>query len=186
MALENRPSTLACGRSVNRVWQDISRSPDPHTLSCADCRTTRNTLEALSSATSLLRDQDLLHPELRPPRGLKEAVLDVACSQVRRGIRLPLAGSREGSIVISETVLAGVVRDAARDLGGVRARRCRIDQVPGAGLGLLIHLRTAVAPGVDIQRAMTYLRLRIRDAVEASVGIVPHTVNLTVEDLYDE
>lgn len=186
MALENRPSTLACGRSVNRVWQDINRSPDPHTLSCAYCRTARNNLEALSSATALLRDQDLLHPDLRPPHGLKDAVLEVACAQVRRGVRLPLAGSRGGSIVISEAALAGVVRDAARELGGVRARRCRIDLAPGAGPGLLIHLRTAVAPGVDIQRAMTFLRLRIRDAVEASVGIVPHTVNLTVEDLYDE
>ena len=186
MALENQFQRLDCGRSVGRIWQEMRRPPDPHTLSCPGCRTARSSFEALSAATAALRDHDLSHPGLRPPHRLKGAVLDVAYSQVRRGIRLQVAGTRSGTIEISETALAGVVREAARDMGGVRARRCRISQVSGADSGLLIHLRTAVAPGVDICSAMAFLRLRIRDAVEASVGIVPHTVNLTVEDLYDD
>lgn len=186
MALEDRSAPLDCGRTVTRIWQDMNRPPDPHTASCSHCRAVRNSLEALSTATDALQDHDLRHPGLRPPRRLKKAVLDVAWSHARRSVRLPLAGNLRGSVEISELALAGVVREAARELGGVRARRCRIDQVPGPEAGLLIHLRTAVAPGVDICRTMAFLRLRIRDAVEASVGIVPQTVHLTVEDLYDD
>ncbi|MET4060875.1 hypothetical protein ABIB35_002432 [Arthrobacter sp. UYP6] len=186
MALDNRFPPLGCGRTVNRIWLEMYLPPDPHTRTCPDCRTARKNMEDLYAATDALRDHDLRHPGLRPPHGLKEAVLHVALAQARRGIRLPLAETLRGSVEINDVALAGVVREAARDLGGVRARRCLIDQVPGADSGLLIHLRTAVAPGVDIRRTMAFLRLRIRDAVEASVGIVPHTVHLTVEDLYDD
>ena len=186
MALEDRLTAAACGRSALRIWEDIGRPPDLHTSSCPACLQARSSLEALYTATVTLRDHDLRHPALRPPRGLKDAVVEVACSQVRRGVRLQVAGARAGTVEISELALAAVVRDAARTVGGVRARRCRVDLVPGTGSGLRIHLRTAVAPGVDICRAMDFLRGNIRSAVAASVGVVPHTVHLTVEDLYDD
>ena len=186
MVLENRPPTLDCGRTVNRVWQDLNQPPDSHTRSCPGCRAARVQLESLSTATAALQHQELQHPGLRPPNGLTDKILAVAYSQMRRGARFPLAGNPHGGVDISEMALAGVVRDAALAVGGVRARRCRIEQIPGDDSGLLIHLRTAVAPGIDIRRAMAFLRLRIRDAVEASVGIVPQTVHLTVEDLYDD
>ncbi|MCC3265986.1 hypothetical protein [Arthrobacter gengyunqii] len=186
MALENRLYRLDCGRTVNRIWQDMFRPPDPHTRSCPDCQTVRAEMEGLFNATAALRNHDLRQPGLRPPAGLKERVLDAAFSQVRRGPRFSLESAPGGTVEVSETALAAVVRGAARGIGGVRARRCRIGRVEGGDSGLLIHLRTAVAPGVDICAAMAFLRLNIRDAVEASVGVVPQTVHLTVEDLYDD
>lgn len=186
MALEESLPALSCGRTTARVWQDIGRPPDPHTRSCPDCRQARNSLEPLHTAMASLREHDLRHPAFRPPRGLKEAIVDAACKQVRRGALLPVAVTPDGTVEVSELALSGVVRDAARTVGGVRARRCRIDLVPDTGSGLRIHLRTAVAPGVDIRRAMDFLRRNIREAVAASVGVVPHTVHLTVEDLYDD
>lgn len=186
MALENQLPFPACGRSLTRVWQDAGRPPDPHTLACPDCRRARNRLQSLRAATVKLREQDLRHPAFRPPQGIKQAVLAEAGSQVRRGARLALTGTPNGLVEIREYDLAAVVREAASTVGGVRARRCRVDLVPDAGSGLRIHLRTAVAPGVDICRAMDFLRRRIRAAVAVSVGILPHTVHLTVEDLYDD
>ncbi|MCC9197224.1 hypothetical protein QNO08_16425 [Arthrobacter sp. zg-Y820] len=186
MALENPSPAPACGRTANRVWHEIGRPPDLHTRSCPDCRQARSSLEALYTATVSLRDHDLSHPAFRPPRGLKDAIIDVACAQVRRGVLLPVAATADGTVEVSELALAAVVRDAASTVGGVRARRCRIDLTPDAAAGLRIHLRTAVAPGVDICRAMDFLRRNIRSAVAASVGIIPHTVHLTVEDLYDD
>ncbi|WP_146070456.1 hypothetical protein [Arthrobacter sp. 08Y14] len=186
MALEMRADQVDCGRTVNRIWQDMLQPPDRHTRSCPDCRSVRADLEPLFRATNVLRDHDLRHPGLRPPYALKERVLDAAFLQMRRSPRLFLGGSAGGRVEISEAALAAVVRDAARAIGGVRARRCRIHHEPETGAGLLIHLRTAVAPGVDICRAMDFLRLTIHDAVETSVGVAPQAVHLTVEDLYDD
>ena len=186
MALENRGPLPLCGRTAARVWQSMDGPPDAHTLSCPDCRQARRRLEALHAATEALREHDRRHPAFRPPRGLKQTVLEAAGSQIRRNRSLSLAGPRTGAVEVSEFTLAAVVRDAALTVGGVRARRCRIDVVPDDGPGLRIHLRTAVAPGVDICRAMDFLRWKIRAAVAASVGILPHTVHLTVEDLYED
>lgn len=186
MALENRQPALACGRTLTRVWQGIGLPPDPHTLECRECRHARSRLEPLHAATAVLREHDLRHPAFRPPRGLKRRVLEAAGRQGGYAAQLPVTGSVNGTVEISESALAAVVRDAARDVGGVRARRCRIDMLPDGGRGLRIHLRTAVAPGVDICRTMDFLRRNIRAAVAESVGIVPHTVHLTVEDLYDD
>ena len=185
MALENRQPALACGRTVARVWQGLDRPPDAHTLECRECWQTRSRLQPLHAATAALREHDLRHPAFRPPRSLKGKVLASAGSRRPGGRHLQVAGSLDDT-GISESALAAVVRDAARGVGGVRARRCRIDLVPDGGRGLRIHLRTAVAPGVDICRAMDFLRRNIRAAVAESVGIVPHTVHLTVEDLYDD
>ncbi len=186
MALENPQPALACGRTLTRVWQGIGRPPDPHTLQCRECRQARSRLEPLHAATTALREHDLRHPAFRPPRGLKRKVLEVAGRRSGSGARVPVPGNVFGTAEISESALAAVVRDAARHVGGVRARRCRIDVVPDGGAGLRIHLRTAVAPGVDICRTMDFLRRNIRAAVAESVGIVPQTVHLTVEDLYDD
>lgn len=186
MALENRVPLPVCGRTAARVWQGMDGPPDAHTLSCPDCRQARSRLESLHAATEALREHDRRHPAFRPPRGLKQSVLEAAGSQIRRRAGLSPAGIRTGAGEVSEFTLAAVVRDAARTVGGVRARRCRIDVVSGDGPGLCIHLRTAVAPGVDICRAMDFLRWKIRAAVAASVGILPHTVHLTVEDLYED
>lgn len=186
MALETGNYPDDCGRTANRIWQDMVRPPDSHTRSCPDCRALRANLEPLFSATAVLRDHDLRHPALRPTYALKERVLNAAFVQMRRGPRLSLGGTADGTVEISEAALAAVVHDAARGIGGVRARRCRIRHEPGTGAGLLIHLRTAVAPGVDICRAMDFLRVSISCAVEMSVGVAPQAVHLTVEDLYDD
>ncbi|WAP52103.1 hypothetical protein OL239_01920 [Arthrobacter sp. ATA002] len=186
MALKPELSPPACGRTLARVWQDIDRPPDRHTLTCADCRRARNSLMRLDAVTETLREHDLRHPAFRPPPGLKPAVLAVAGAHARGGVQLAPAGARNGGVEITEDALTAVVRRAADGVGGVRARRCRVDLVPDAGFGLRIHLRTAVAPGVDIRRTMDFLRRNIRAAVVASVGIIPHTVHLTVEDLYDD
>lgn len=186
MALEMHADQVGCGRTVNRIWQDMLQPPDRHTRFCPDCRIVRANLEPLFTATAVLRDHDLRHPGLRPPYTLKERVLEAAFLQVRRSPRLFLGGTADGRVEISEAALAAVVREAARTIGGVRARRCRIHHEPETDSGLLIHLRTAVAPGVDICRAMDFLRLTIHDAVESSVGVAPRAVHLTVEDLYDD
>ena len=143
-------------------------------------------LPVLAAATASLREHDLRQPALRPPRRLAQAVLAAAASHARGADRVPLAATLHGSVDISELAVAAVVHDAARTVAGVRSRRCRVDRPAGAGSGLRIQLRTAVAPGVDIRLAMDLVRRNIREAVAASVGVVPGTVHLTVEDLYDD
>lgn len=186
MELMNSGPLTDCGRTVDQVWAGMEKPPDPHTALCPTCAATRRNLDALAAATVFLREQDARHPALRAPRSLVGAVLDAARSEVRRGQRLTVASSLRGRIDISEQAVAAVVREAAAQLPGIRARRCRIDLLEDSPAGLRIHLRTAVAPGVEICAAMDLLRSRIREAVGAGIGLLPHTVHLTVEDLYDD
>lgn len=200
MALEDIPR-LGCGRSIDSIWAGIDRPPTAHEEQCEHCQTARTQLERLREATRSLRESDLHNPALKPRPGIKNAIMDVARAEVRRGSRILLRSADNGTTEISEQALSSLVRFAAAAIPGVHSRRCRIEirsAVPGpagedhpsgptttAGPRLIINLRVAAAPGIDIPLMAEELRREISNAIPAGVGIGAGTVNITVEDLYD-
>ncbi len=203
MALDEIPR-LGCGRSIDGIWATIDRPPTAHEEQCEQCQTARTRLQRLSKATRSLRESDLHNPTLKPRPGIKNAIMDVARAKVRRGSRILLRSSENGTTEISEQALSSLIRSAAAAVPGVHSRRCRIeirstaasvadeDHPPGttgtatnAGPRLIINLRVAAAPGIVIPRTVEALRHEISNAIPASVGIDAGTVNITVEDLYD-
>lgn len=203
MALDDVPR-LGCGRSIDSIWAAIERPPTAHEEHCEHCRTARTRLERLSEATRALRESDLHDPALKPGPGIKDAIMDVARAEVRRGSRILLRSADNGTTEISEQALSSLVRFAAAAIPGVHSRRCRIEIGPAAasltgedhpsgttgtattaGPRLIVNLRVAAAPGVDIPLMAEALRHEISNAIPAGVGIGAGTVNITVEDLYD-
>ena len=203
MALDDIPR-LGCGHSIDRIWATIDRSPTAHEEQCEQCQTARTQLEGLRKATRSLRESDLRNLALKPRPGIKNAIMDVARAEVRRGSRILLRSADNGTTEISEQALSSLVRFAAAAIPGVHSRRCRIeirsaaaslageDHPSGttgtpadAGPRLIVNLRVAAAPGIVIPLMAEALRQEISNAIPAGVGIGAGTVNITVEDLYD-
>lgn len=203
MAIDDIPR-LGCGRSIDRIWATIDRPPTAHEEKCGQCQTARTQLRGLSEATRSLRESDLHNPALKPRPGVKNAIMDVARAEVRRGSRILLRSADTGITEISEQALSSLIRSAAAAIPGVHPRRCRIeiraaaaspageDHPPGttvmatdAGPRLIVNLRVAAAPGIVIPLAAEALRHEISNAIPAGVGIGAGTVNIIVEDLYD-
>ncbi len=203
MALDDIPR-LGCGRSIDSIWATIDRPPTAHEEQCEQCQTARTRLERLSEATRSLRESDLHDPALKPRPGIKNAIMDVARAEVRRGSRILLRSADNGTTEISEQALSSLVRSAAAAIPGVHSRRCRIEirsaaaglagedhpsgptgTAADAGPRLIVNLRVAAAPGIDIPLMAEALRHEISNAIPAGVGIGAGTVNITVEDLYD-
>lgn len=203
MALEEAPR-LGCGRSIDHIWATIDQPPNAHEEQCDQCRAARTRLQRLSEATRTLREHDLNDPALRPRPGIKEAIMDVARAEIRRSKRIVLTSTENGTTEISEQALSSLIRFAGRAVPGIHSRRCHIEirasstslavenhpsETTGtpanAGPHLIINLRVAAAPGIDIPLTIQALRHEISNAIPAGVGISAGTINITVEDLYD-
>ncbi|MCY0905325.1 Asp23/Gls24 family envelope stress response protein [Arthrobacter sp. H14-L1] len=200
MALDDEPR-LGCGRSIDRIWTTVDQPPNAHEQTCGQCQAARSRLRSLREATQSLRESDVHNTDLKPRSGVKSSIMDVARAEIRRSRRILLASNGNGTTEISEQALSAVIRLAAAEVHGIHARRCRIEIAsassdssagdrpsgyPGlVGSHLVIGLRVAVAPDINIPRTVESLRQRIITAVPAGVGISAGTVNLTVEDLYD-
>lgn len=202
MALDDAPR-LGCGRSIDRIWATIDQPPNGHEEKCEQCQAARARLNKLSKATRALRESDLHDAALKPRNGVKKAIMDVARAEGRRSRRILLHSNENGTTEVSEQALSSVIRFAARAIPGLHARRCHIeihttandpsgDDHPSGNTGtpahigphLIISLRVAVAPDIDIPRTVDALRQRIISAIPACVGVSAGTINITVEDLY--
>lgn len=203
MAIDDIPR-LGCGRSIDRIWATIDRPPSAHEEKCEQCQTARTQLQGLSEVTRSMRESDLHNPALKPRPGVKNAIMDMARAEVRRGSRILLRSADTGITEISEQALSSLIRSAAAAIPGVHPRRCRIEirsaaaslagedhpsgttgTATDAGPRLIVNLRVAAAPGIVIPLVAEALRHEIRNAIPAGVGIGAGTVNIIVEDLYD-
>lgn len=192
MAIDETIPRLGCGRSIDEAWATIKQPPSAHENGCVQCRTARASLTKLAEATRTLRDNDAVDPSLQPHPAVKDAIMNLARAEVRRGNLLPVYRADHGGITISEQAITSVIWFGADALPGVRARRCRVHPVPdtvetqAAGTsGIAVNLRIAVASGTDMPGTAELLRQRIISMITAHVGLNAGAINITVEDFYD-
>lgn len=193
MAIDETIPRLGCGRSIDEVWATINQPPTAHEIGCALCRTARESLAKLAEAARMLRDDDAEDASLQPHHAVKDAIMNVARAEVRRGSRLPVYRSGQGGVAISEQAITSVIWFGADALPGVRGRRCRVrpdpdtadDPRPAGTAGISVDLRIAVASGTDIPGTAELLRQRIIGMITAHIGLNAGAVNITVEDFYD-
>jgi uncharacterized alkaline shock family protein YloU len=192
MAIDETIPRLGCGRSIDEVWASINQPPTDHENGCVQCRTARASLAKLAEATLTLRDNDAEDPSLQPHHAVKDAIMNLARAEVRRGSLLPVYRADQGGITISEQAITSVIWFGADALPGVRARRCRVHPDPdtaetrSAGTSdIAVNLRIAVASGTDIPGTAQLLRERIISMITAHVGLNAGAINITVEDFYD-
>ena len=193
MAIDETIPRLGCGRSIDEAWVTINQPPTAHENGCVQCQTARASLTKLAEATRTLRDDDAEDATLRPQHAVKDAIMNVARAEVRRGRLLPVYQAGQGGISISEQAITSVIWFGADALPGVRARRCRVhtaletaDDPRSAGTAdISVNLRIAVASGTEIPGTAEQLRQRIISMITAHVGLNAGAINITVEDFYD-
>jgi hypothetical protein len=185
MALENTTGyELPCGRSLDELWNHLETA-DEHERNCPHCATARDGLLALRGAT-----QELAREELEPRRDLTERIMAaVRADMRRRGEMLPVRADEPGELEVSEQAVAVVLRFAADEVPGIRARRCRVRRLDVDEDGeILLHAELSVVAAYrdDLSEQLATLRERLGAACAASVGIRLGQLDVVVIDLYDE
>lgn len=182
MAVENRYD-LPCGRSLDQVWDHLDTANE-HEVTCSHCGTARESLRALRSATV-----ELVAERLEPRRDLTDRIMSAVRAEVRRhGEMLPMRAEEPGELEVSEQAVAVVLRFAADEIDGVRARRCRVQVIDRDSDGetlLYAELTVAVAYRDDIAELLMTLRERLGTACAVSVGLRLTQLDVVVADLYE-
>ncbi|MFC7620006.1 Asp23/Gls24 family envelope stress response protein [Microlunatus sp. GCM10028923] len=216
MALTDRgrdlAEKLACGRSLDEVWQRIAGPPDDHEESCPYCGEARERLARLHRATRELTDHEANDPAMDVSPNLKASILDIARTEVRRSRLLPLIqpddrdSAEADQLTVSERALAERIRAAADGVPGVHSRRCAVDLdlaedsegTDGAEperaeetgpsdrpARVAVSLRIAVSSRTVIPEAVARVRTAIVEELTRRTGLVVSMINITVEDVYD-
>lgn len=189
---------LACGHSVEDVWESRSRPPDLHERSCASCRDARARLLLLDQSTRDLNAEDGVDPNLQVDPAATESIMVVARAEPRPDRLLPMVrpgrAETDSTVLVGEHAICDQVRALADTLPGVRARRCaagvststvadreEVDQ--RAVLDIMITV--AVSRMTRIPPAVAELRRQIIDRLASRTGLTIGAVNIAVEDIYD-
>jgi hypothetical protein len=173
---------LPCGRSLDDVWDGLD-APDAHAQGCPHCQTAAGGLRALRSATQqLTADLD------EPSAGLTDRIMSAVRADIRRRDMVPLPTAEPGAVQVSEQAVAAVLRYAADEVPGVRARRCRL-RVTGFdddGQALVeAELTLAVSYLSYTHGAVETVRERAYAACRSRVGLRLERLDLVVGDLYE-
>ncbi|WP_067564181.1 Asp23/Gls24 family envelope stress response protein [Nocardia acidivorans] len=180
---------LPCGRGLDSVWDRLDTvrngGGDAHEASCIHCRTARESLLGLRTATRELIDQ----PD-PPPSDLVERIMSAVRSELRRGQALGLPTPHAGTVAVSEQAVAVVLRYAADSVPGVRARRCRMQAVgTGPDGETVVHISMTIAVEVNgdgVHGLVPKVREAVTAAASARTGLVVGRLDIAIVDVYQE
>lgn len=198
MAMKQAPQ-LGCGETIDDIWAGIEAPPTAYQRSCPQCQAARESLGSLSAVVSTYhREEDSDDESMRPSSRVRENILAVARSEVRRSRRTLVAVNELGPVFISEQALVELIRVATDSTEGVRARRIEInteivDDVPGRYSGVTgthrvldtLTVRLAVGPKTSIPQVTARVRERVLAVLARHVDADPAAVDLVVEDVFD-
>ncbi|RZQ65192.1 Asp23/Gls24 family envelope stress response protein [Amycolatopsis suaedae] len=179
---------LPCDRDLDQVWERLdeieSGHADAHELDCPHCRTASESLLALRSAT-----REMAAEVEQPPPDLLGKIMNAVRAEARRGHLVRLPTPEPGQVDVSEAAVAVVLRFAADQVDGVRARRCRV-RVLGSGDSGEHLVRVELTLAVDVRivdggAALDQVRERVSAAATARVGLRITELDLVLDDIYD-
>jgi hypothetical protein len=178
-----RGHPLACGRTVEQVWEDMEAGRlSAHAAGCLYCTTARASLEQLAQATALLLDEPV-----DPPAGLLTRIMAAVRADVALGATVPLpapGGGPSGGVEISTNALAAVLRFAVDGVDGVRAHRCRIEPDPDIPHTVAVWMSVSLRYGSGQVSALDEARRRVGAALSARIGLALSTLDLEVTDVW--
>ncbi|MGW5383251.1 Asp23/Gls24 family envelope stress response protein [Nocardia sp. NPDC003963] len=179
---------LPCGRELEQVWERLDAvedgHADAHEAICPHCRTARESLLALRTATQEL----IAAPEPTPP-DLTGRIMSAVRAEIRRGRTLDLPTPHPGTVEISEQAVAAVLRYAADSVSGVRARRCRIQEAESESGGRLVDVEMSIAiraDGPPVGELLPLVRARIAAALPDRIGVGLRRLDVHIADLYSD
>jgi hypothetical protein len=176
------PALLPCGRDPLVVWDHADEHRlGPHERSCPYCQGVVDEHAVLSGTTSRY-----LAVPLEPPASLLERVMQSVRAAMRVGDVLPLA-SPLGPVTLDQAAASTVVRYAADQIPGVRARSCRIEpRSDGAAARdpVDIGLTISGADGADLRSLAQDTRAVVIGVARDLLGLEVGVVDIEVVDIF--
>lgn len=176
---------LACGRDAALVWDRAQAgvAPDAHERDCPHCRAAFRDARGLDSVVHRMAAQ-----ELHPPTSVMERVMDAVLTEFRPHDVLSLP-SPHGPSRVGRPAAAAVLRHAVDRMAGVRARSCRIEQVPGSAAdphAATVTITVTARFGVDLASVAARVRQMVIAAGEQALGVPVVRVDIEVVDVFDD
>jgi uncharacterized alkaline shock family protein YloU len=188
---------LACGREPGRLVDQVADGLPPvepeHQRTCPHCQAALGELEdlwrqvrTLARAEVVAPDRIVRHVIRRIHEGLAAPPREVPLEEVLpRLARHALLETDRGTTRIADLVVARIVDQAARGLGGVRLT----GRPPSASVAVgrsrvTIRLPLALRYGVSFAEASAAVRATVIEQVEGLTGLVVDAVNISVDDVF--
>jgi hypothetical protein len=206
MALNDNATAerLACGRDAAAVWDDTEAGRlDEHERGCPYCQAVTVDAAGLAADAAGLAAEDI-----EPPPSLLERVMSVVHAELRTDYLL--LASREGPARLDRAAAAAVLRQAADQMIGVRARSCRItppgghpptttteeegeeaQQAPELGAatdqpaGAVVAISITVVYGADLPSTAARVQQLVTTAADRLLGLPVDRVDVTVADVFE-
>ena len=193
MAVE-RVRPLACGRDAADVWEHAEQGVlDEHERSCPHCVTARADRARLGGLVERMAAEPLA-----PPSSVLEQVMGAVVADLRPHELVRIGPDAWLGRPAAESALRHVVDS----MGGLRARRCRIEQAgatppaaphPAAPADrdpavrpVRVRMSVTARFGEDLASVTTRVRQMIISAGEQTLGLPIEVVDILVEDLWEE
>lgn len=173
---------LACGRDVATVWEHSDAGTlDEHELACPHCTAARADHDRLRGLVTRMAAEPL-----PPPPSVLEQVVGAAVADLPPHDLLRIGPDAWLGRPTAEAALRHVVDS----MGGLRARRCRIEQAgtgdddPGASAW--VRVTVAARFGVDLASVTARVRQMIITAGGSTLGVAIAGVDIHVDDVWTE
>lgn len=172
---------LACGRDAAAVWDRAVADvpPDEHERGCPHCTAVRADAARLSALVHRMAVEDI-----EPPPSVMDRVMGAVMSELRPHDVLMLE-SPHGPNRLGRPAAAAVLRSVVDRMDGLRARSCRIEQVPGrfdADVAITVTARF----GVDLASVTARVRQMVLAAGEQALGVPVRRVDIEVVDIWGD
>ncbi len=175
------PDLLACGRAAALVWDraEAGTPPDEHERDCPHCRAAHADAGRLGALVHRMAAE-----EIEPPPSVVDAVMTAVMSELSPHEVL-LLESPHGPNRLGRPAAAAVLRGVVDRMDGLRARSCRIEQVPErfeADVAISVTARF----GVDLASVTARVRQMVLAAGEQALGVPVRRVDIDVVDVWGE
>jgi hypothetical protein len=175
------PERLACGRNAAPAWDraEAGTPPDEHERGCPHCTAAFADAGRLGTLVHRMAAEDV-----EPPPSVMDAVMTAVMSELRPHDVL-LLESPHGANRLGTPAAAAVLRDVVDRMDGLRARSCRIEQVPErfeADVSVTVTARF----GVDLASVTARVRQMVLAAGEQALGVPVRRVDIEVVDVWSD
>lgn len=172
---------LACGRDAADVWEHADAGVlDEHELSCPHCTAARADHDRLGGLVTRMAAEPL-----SPPPSVLEQVVTAVVADLRPHELLEIGPDAW----LGRPTAAAALRHVVDSMGGLRARRCRIDQ-PGTAADppgpVWVEMTVAARFGVDLASVTARVRQMIIATGEGTLGLPIAGVDIHVEDVWED
>jgi hypothetical protein len=178
---------LACGRDAAVVWDraEAGTPPDEHERGCPHCTAAFADARGLDAVV-----HRMAAAQIEPPPSVMDRVMSAVITEFRPHDVLLLA-SPHGPARLSRPAAAAVLRAVVDRMGGLRARSCRIEQVPGPGpadepIAATVSITVSARFGVDLASVTARVRQMVIAAGEQALGVPVRRVDIEVVDVFGE